>query len=683
MERPSLHSPVSVLAGVGKARAAQLEKLGIRTLYDLIACYPRAYEDRTKFVPICEMEVGVPACFRATVISYPRTAHIRKGLDITKFMVSDNTERLQLVFFNRPYLNDQVHYGEDYVFFGMLQEDYGNQLQNPQFEPASTAGTVTGRILPVYPLTAGLSNKMMVGCVSQALSACLPEMPDILPASVRRKYGLPDAQTAYAAIHAPADFAQLELARRRLVFEEFFIFSAGLALLRAGREIRNVAPWKYLDVSSFLEALPYSLTNAQKRALSDITADLASGHIMNRLIQGDVGSGKTAVAAAAAYLSWRNGRQSALMAPTEILAEQHAASLTAMLEPLGLRVVLLTGSMTSAQKRIVKERIASGEADLIIGTHALLTADVAYRGLGLVITDEQHRFGVSQRAALADKADAPHMLFLSATPIPRTLGLILYGDLDVSVIDELPPGRQPVDTYLVNESMRARINAFIRKHANAGNQIYIVCPAVEENEETDLKSAEVWAQTLQQTVFPELRVGLLHGQMKSAEKDEVMRRFVSHELDILVATTVIEVGVDVPNATLIVIEDADRFGLSQLHQLRGRVGRGRDKSYCVMFTSNKKPETLERLRALCGTNDGFRIAEKDLALRGPGDFFGSRQSGLPSFKVADLQMDLRTLQQAQEATLALNSEKVLTDPEYAPLLDRIRTLFDRNALVFN
>ena len=399
---------------------------------------------------------------------------------------------------------------------------------------------------------------------------------------------------------------------------------------------------------------------------------------MNRLVQGDVGSGKTMVAAAAAYLAAKNGQQAALMAPTEILAEQHYASLSRLFVSLGIRCALLTGSLTQKEKRIARETIAAGETDLVIGTHALVTDSTQFNRLGLVIADEQHRFGVAQRAALSAKGDRPHLLVMSATPIPRTLALLMYGDLEVSIINELPPGREPVDTFLVGETMRARINAFIRKHAAQGNQVYVVCPAVEENEELNIKAAEVWAQTLQQTVFPDLRVALLHGQMKGSEKDAVTTAFSRGEYDILVATTVIEVGVDVPNATLMVIEDADRFGLSQLHQLRGRVGRGKDKSYCILTSRNKNPQTIARLKALCATNDGFRIAEEDLALRGPGDFFGSRQSGLPVFRVANLSCDLETLKLAQQASVDwINTHGAEDSPENEALRSRIGELFQR------
>jgi len=478
--------------------------------------------------------------------------------------------------------------------------------------------------------------------------------------------------------------AEAKLAKKRMIFEEFFVFSAGLALMRAARKEKKTEPYTDFDMAPFYDSLPFTLTGAQSRAVGEILEDFRRGIPMNRLVQGDVGSGKTMVAAAAAYCAARNGTQTALMAPTEILAEQHFASLSALFVPLGVSVALLTGSMTGKQKKDVRERIAAGEVQVVIGTHALLSESTRFDNLGLVITDEQHRFGVGQRSRLSAKGEDPHLLVMSATPIPRTLALILYGDLDVSILDELPPGREPVDTFLVGESYRPRINAFIRKQVAEGHQCFVVCPAVEENEELGIKAASVWAETLQQTVFPDLRIALLHGQMKGAEKEAAMASFARGEADVMVATTVIEVGVDVPNATLIVIEDADRFGLSQLHQLRGRVGRGKAKSYCILTTHNRNPETLQRLKALCKTTDGFKIAEEDLRLRGPGDFFGSRQSGLPAFRVADLGCDLASMKGAQQASADwIDAYGASDTPEAKALRQRIGDLFARSEGTMN
>jgi len=679
-----LSDPITILKGIGPTKAKQFAALNIYTLEDLICHFPRAYEDRTKLVPIEKLEADVPACFKAMVMNAPRTVHIRKGLDLTKVQVADHTARLNLTFFNQKYTADQLQYGKEYIFYGAVSGDFtGYNMASPVFEALDSAPVTTRRVLPIYPLTAGLSNASVVKAVQQALALCDPPR-EIIPEPVRKAYGILPADRAYQAIHAPSSMEEAELAKKRLIFEEFFVFSAGLSLMRATRAVKKTPAYTQTDLSAFYSALPFTLTGAQQRAIGEIAADFCRGTPMNRLVQGDVGSGKTMVAAAAAYLAAQNSRQAAMMAPTEILAEQHYLSLSKLLTPLGIHVALLTGSQTPKQKRLIREAAQAGQVHLLVGTHALVSEATAFQDLGLVITDEQHRFGVEQRSALTGKGRDPHVLVMSATPIPRTLALLMYGDLDVSILDELPPGREAVDTFLVDESYRPRINAFIRKHVSEGHQCYVVCPAVEESEALDLKAAETWAQTLRQTVFPDLRVELLHGQMKGTEKEAVMGVFARGEADVLVATTVIEVGVDVPNATLIVIEDADRFGLSQLHQLRGRVGRGKAKSYCILTSHNKNSETLQRLKALCKTTDGFRIAEEDLRLRGPGDFFGARQSGLPTFRVANLSCDLQTLKEAQQASSdwiqQCGTEKT---PESEALRIRIAQLFARSQGTWN
>ncbi|MBQ8835316.1 MAG: ATP-dependent DNA helicase RecG [Oscillospiraceae bacterium] len=673
-----LSDSITILKGVGPAKAKQFANLNIFTLRDLICHFPRGYEDRTKLVPIEKLEVDVPACFKAMVMNTPRTSHIRKGLDITKVQVADHTARLTLTFFNSKFVSDQLQYGREYIFYGAVSGDFiGFNMTNPAFESLDSQPVTTRRVLPIYPLTAGLNNGSVLRAVRQALAICDPPA-EIIPEEVRQKYGILPAERAYYAIHEPASMAEAELAKKRLIFEEFFVFSAGLSLMRAARAEKRTAPYTNFEMRPFYASLPFTLTGAQQRAVEEILNDFRRGAPMNRLIQGDVGSGKTMVAAAAAYCAAGNHKQTALMAPTEILAEQHFASLNKIFEPLGITVALLTGSMTVKQKRIVRERIASGEVQVAVGTHALLTDATQFQDLGLVVADEQHRFGVAQRAKLSAKGDDPHLLVMSATPIPRTLALLMYGDLEVSILDELPPGREAVDTFLVGESYRPRINAFIRKQVAEGHQCFVVCPAVEENEELGIKAATVWADTLQQTVFPDLRIALLHGQMKGAEKEAAMASFARGEADVMVATTVIEVGVDVPNATLMVIEDADRFGLSQLHQLRGRVGRGKAKSYCILTSHNRNTETLQRLKALCKTTDGFKIAEEDLKLRGPGDFFGSRQSGLPAFRVADLSFDMATLKDAQQASADwIDAHGTSDTPEAAALRERIGELFQR------
>jgi len=673
-----LTDPITILKGIGPSKAKQFANLNIFTLGDLICHFPRGYEDRTKLVPIEKLEPDIPACFRAMVMNTPKTAHIRKGLDITRVQVADTTGRLNLTFFNSKYVSEQLQYGKEYIFYGAVSGDFiGYNMTNPTFEALDSAPVTTRRVLPIYPLTAGLTNGAVLKAVRQALAIC-DNPPEIIPEQIRREFGILPADRAYQAIHEPTSMAEAELAKRRLIFEEFFVFSAGLSLMRASRKEKKTEPYGNLDLTDFRESLPFTLTGAQSRAVAEILEDFRKGAPMNRLVQGDVGSGKTMVAAAAAFAAARNGKQSALMAPTEILAEQHHQSLKKLFEPMGIRVALLTGSMKVKEKREIREAIQAGIVDLVVGTHALITDATVFADLGLVITDEQHRFGVGQRAKLSAKGNDPHLLVMSATPIPRTLALLMYGDLDVSILDELPPGREPVDTFLVGESYRARINAFIRKQVAEGHQCFVVCPAVEENEELGIKAATVWAETLQQTVFPDLRIALLHGQMKGAEKEEAMAAFARGEADVMVATTVIEVGVDVPNATLMVIEDADRFGLSQLHQLRGRVGRGKAKSYCILTSHNKNQETLQRLKALCKTTDGFKIAEEDLKLRGPGDFFGSRQSGLPTFRVANLSYDLQTLKDAQAASARWIEESGTSDaPEAVALRARIGELFAR------
>ena len=673
-----LSDPITILKGIGPAKAKQFANLNIFTLRDLICHFPRGYEDRTRLVPIEKLEPDKPACFKAMVMNTPRTAHVRKGLDLTRVQVADSTGRLTLTFFNSKYVSEQLQYGREYIFYGAVSGDFiGYNMTNPVFETMDSAPVTTRRILPVYPLTAGLNNGAMLRAVRQALAVCDPP-EEIIPEDVRQKYGILPAERAYTAIHEPSSMAEAEMAKKRLIFEEFFVFSAGLALMRTARAEKKTESYSNIEMEAFYRVLPFELTGAQKRAVAEILVDFRKGAPMNRLVQGDVGSGKTMVAAAAAYCTVCNDRQAALMAPTEILAEQHYASLGKLLSKLGIRTELLTGSMTPKEKREIRERIASGEVQFAVGTHALLTDATQFQNLGLVVTDEQHRFGVGQRAKLSAKGNDPHLLVMSATPIPRTLALLMYGDLDVSILDERPPGREDVDTFLVNESYRPRINAFIRKQVAEGHQCFVVCPAVEENEELGIKAATVWAETLQQTVFPDLRIALLHGQMKGAEKEAAMAAFARGEADVLVATTVIEVGVDVPNATLMVIEDADRFGLSQLHQLRGRVGRGKAKSYCILTSHNKNTETLQRLKALCKTTDGFRIAEEDLKLRGPGDFFGSRQSGLPAFRVADLSFDLATLKEAQQASAEWIDMYGASDlPEAQALRERIGDLFLR------
>ena len=682
---PELSTNVRYIKGVGEQRAKALARLGVRTLGDLLNYFPRAYEDRTAVRPIAELALDETACVRAMVAAEPRLTRVRRGLDLVKLRIVDESGSADVTFFNQSYVRDQLVPGESYVFYGKAG---GNLLRktftNPVFEREDRAGTVTGRILPLYRLTHGISNKLVVSAVECALDACGDMLPELLPAEITEQHALPKVGFAYRNVHFPPDWETLALARRRLTFEEFFVLSCATQRLRAQRESVPGERIPTPDVKEFYAALPFSPTRAQRRAADEALRDMASGKRMSRLLQGDVGSGKTLVAAALLWAAQRAGYQSAFMAPTEILAQQHVKTLQGFLAPFGIRVCLLTGSMKAKEKSAVKAALEEGVCDVAVGTHALLTEDVRFHNLGLAVTDEQHRFGVEQRGALGEKGAQPHILVMSATPIPRTLALMIYGDLDVSILNELPPGRQKIDTFAVPSSYHERIYAFLRKLVAEGRQAYIVCPMVSENDELpdERKAVTAYAEMLQKEVFPDLRIAPIHGKMKPKEKDAVMRAFAAHEIDVLVSTTVIEVGVDVPNAALMLIENAECFGLSQLHQLRGRVGRGRHKSYCVLVSDNKGEENKQRLKVMSSTSDGFAIAEEDLKLRGPGDFFGSRQHGLPSLRVADLSCDLSLLHETQSAAEQL----LAADPALKnhPLLKaRVELLFELNADAMN
>ena len=681
-----LNTEVRYLKGIGEKKALALNKLGVFSLYDLLSFFPRRYEDRSRFSPIAAVGAGESACVRALIADAPRLSRVRRGLDLLRFRIVDESGAAEITFFNQSYLKDQFQRGDSFCFFGRMElQGARRSMVNPAFEREGSDKGVTGRIVPVYRLSAGLNQQSLRLALRQGLDACGEALPELLPDSVRERQQLVPARYAYEQIHFPTDFGTLELARRRLIFEELFVLSCALRDLRRNRLSGEGRRLPAADFEEFYRALPFAPTGAQRRVVAEAAADMTGGEAMSRLVQGDVGSGKTLVAAALIWFAHRGGCTSAFMAPTEILVEQHVRTLSGLLAPFGLRIGKLTGSMGAKEKRLTLQALKNGELDLVVGTHALLSEGVAYQNLGLVVTDEQHRFGVAQRAALVEKGARPHVLVMSATPIPRTLALILYGDLDVSVIDELPPGRQKVDTFAVDESYRARLNGFIRKLALEGRQIFVVCPMVEENEELlrPLKSAEEHAEALQKE-FPELRVACVHGRMKPKDKDAVMRAFAAGEADILVSTTVIEVGVDVPNAALMVVENAERFGLSQLHQLRGRVGRGSHKSWCILVSDNDGEDTKKRLDAMCRTNDGFEIARFDLEQRGPGDFFGSRQHGLPEMHVAELGADMRVLQEAQqEAERVLAEDPALERRENAALRERVEQLIERGAAGWN
>ncbi len=671
-----LTTDIRYIKGIGEQRAKALNKLGITTLRDLISWFPRKYDDRRQAKRIVDLVPGEAACVAAMIAAEPKVSHIRKGMDLVKVRAVDESGVLDITFFNQTWLKNQLIQGETYIFYGKAE---GNLLRKTMASPIverEGRGEFTGRIVPIYPLTAGVSQLILSRSIRQGLDACADILPDVLPDQVRQDHHLCRIGYAYENIHFPEDETALALARRRLAFEELFFFTIGLKRLRSRRETVQVEPCGHVDMEVFYKALPFTLTEAQRRCVEEALADMRSGQPMNRLCQGDVGSGKTMVAAACVYFMVKNGRQAALMAPTEILAQQHYNGLAPLLENLGIRCALLTGSTKAAIKRSIAAQLAVGEIDFAIGTHALITEGVEYADLGLVVTDEQHRFGVAQRAALAAKGQHPHTLVMSATPIPRTLALILYGDLDVSVIDQLPPGRQPIETYAVPGSYHQRVYNFIRKLVAEGRQAYIVCPMVEENDELpdERKAVTAYAQKLQAEVFPDLKVAFVHGKMKAKEKDAVMAAFAAHETDILVSTTVIEVGVDVPNAAVMVIENAERFGLSQLHQLRGRVGRGKHQSYCILISDNQNEETKQRLKVMTKTADGFKIAEEDLRLRGPGDFFGERQHGLPGLKIADIGCDTQLLKEAQQAA----EELLDRDPDlrdHPAAAERVAELF--------
>lgn len=649
-----LQTDIRYLKGVGESRAALYQKLGIETVEDLLYHIPRRYIDLTRPTPLAAAVPGQKCAVRALLAAKGREQRIRRGLSLFKLTAVDGPVTLHITFFNAKYTVEALREGEEYIFYGTVTGGfYSRQMDSPQVFRPEEAGT----LLPIYSLTQGLSNKMVSRQVTEALNR-VEQLPDPLEGSgLPQQYGLLSYSQALHAVHFPPDWQAIETGRNRMVFDELLCLSLCFARMREGRHRLHVPPMQMQPLTEYYRALPYELTGAQQRAIAEAMSDMCSGTPMNRLVQGDVGSGKTAVAAALCYFAHRNGAQSTLMAPTEILAQQHYNSLAPLLGSLGMQVALLTGSLSPKKKETLKAALAAGEIDLCIGTHALLTDDTAFANLGLVVTDEQHRFGVQQRAALRQKGRDAHVLVMSATPIPRTMAMIVYGDLEISVIDELPAGRRPIRTYLIDSTIRQRAFGYIKKHLDEGYQAYLVCPAVQsEDEDTaaaSLKSAVEYAEELAHGAFGDYRVGLLHGKMRPAQKEKVMAEFAAGEIQLLVATTVVEVGVDVPNAVIMMVENAERFGLSQLHQLRGRVGRGQVQSHCILLSDTENPDTLERLRVLCGTNDGFKIAEEDLKQRGPGDFFGERQHGLPEMKIADLAADSRLLQKAREAADAL------------------------------
>lgn len=665
---------IKTLKGVGEKRAALFHKLGVDTVGALLRLYPRTYEDWSTPASIGSAPLNEVVVVRGTVLSAPREQRIRKGMTLYKTQVTDGVQDMTLTYFNNPYVQTMLREGETYRFRGKMTGTFTRrEMTAPDFAPDEGCAP----IVPVYPQTVGLSSRQIGSAVRSAFQL-LPELlRDPLPDSMRQSHQLCQLRFALENVHFPGSMELLQIARRRLVFEELLVLQLGLLSIKSRSRVENRLRLERDDSEAFYRLLPFVPTNAQKRAVSEAMADMMGQAPMSRLIQGDVGSGKTAVAAALCYCVIQNGMQAALMAPTEVLARQHEKSLSGMLSQAGIQTALLTGSMTAKQKRLVKEGLASGEIQLVIGTHALLTEEVTFQRLGLVVTDEQHRFGVAQRAALAQKGENPHLLVMSATPIPRTLALMIFGDLDISILDELPPGRQKIETFAITSDKRERAFGYVKKHLDRGLQGYMICPLIEEGV-SDMASVTEYREMLEQGAFSRYRIGVLHGRMKPREKDAVMAQFSAGELDLLVSTTVVEVGVDVPNAVIILIENAERYGLSQLHQLRGRVGRGTEKSTCILVSDAQNPEALARLRVMCQTSDGFRIADEDLKLRGPGDFFGSRQHGLPQLSIADMAQDVQVLKTAQkEAQRILREDPELEQPEHRGLRGERRQLFEK------
>ena len=667
-----LDKPMTYLKGVGPKRAETYEKMGIKTVYDLLCHYPRDYIDLTVTMPISDAPINEQSVIRCTVVRKLPEARIRKGLSVFKAVVTDGTADLTVVIYNSSFLFASLKLDEQYFLIGKVTGTFiRKEMNSPLIFPGNTAE----KLQPVYRLTEGLSQQMLRQTIRNAFDSCRSYIFEPIPKEITAQNNLCSEQFAMANIHFPKDFHSYQLAKRRLVFDELLVLQLAMAMLRNKSREETAHRLSSVQMNEFYDSLPFELTGCQKKAAADCIADMQKQFPMNRLVQGDVGSGKTAVAAAAAYFVYKNGCQCALMAPTEVLAAQHFETLKGFLEPLGVKVALLTGSLTQKQKQAVKEGIQSGGYDVIVGTHALVQQSTEFKDLALVITDEQHRFGVRQRALLAQKGRAAHKLVMSATPIPRTLAMMIYGDLDISVLDELPKGRQPVDTYAVTGKLRERAFGYVKKHLEQGRQGYVICPMIEESDMA-LQDVQTYAKKLKEGSLKDYRVGLLHGKLSADKKEKIMADFKAHKIDILVSTTVVEVGVDVPNATIMVIENADRFGLSQLHQLRGRVGRGQYKSDCVLITDNVNETTKKRLKILSSTTDGFKISEEDLKLRGPGDFFGDRQHGLPKLKIADMSEDMGVLRLAQNiAGRLIETDPTLERPEHRGLRELVEKLF--------
>ena len=669
-------TPVRYLKDVGPKTAERFEKLGILTLSDLLCHYPRRYLDFSKPYSIAEAPADTECVVKAEVFAKPGGRILPGGRRMERITAGDDVSSLEITWFNNPYAAQKLELGQEYYFQGIVTGGMlRRQMVNPQVR--TDAQVKSSPFEAVYPQTEGLTSSAIAKCVRQLLPHA-ELLPDPLPSEMLKKYRLLSKADAVRAIHCPATEEEAFAARRRLIYEELLVLQLGIGRMKNHGAASTGAPMKKADASPFWESLSFSPTGAQRRAVEEILTDMSGETSMNRLLQGDVGSGKTLVAAAAIWACIRAGYQAALLAPTEILASQHAENLNRLLSPFGMRVALLTGGMKAAARRTTLAAIRNDEADLIVGTHAILSEGVEFARLGLAVVDEQHRFGVRQRGLLAEKAANPHLLVMSATPIPRTLGLLMYGDLDISILDELPPGRKPVKTRCITGKKRADLYGFLDREIDSGRQVYIVCPAIEDAGGSGLNAVKSYYEDIAKAYLPDRRVGLMHGKLKPKEKAEVMDDFKSGRLDALVSTTVIEVGVDVPNATVMVIENAERYGLSALHQLRGRVGRGAAESWCFLVSDNASESVQKRLKFLCSTSDGFAVAQYDLETRGPGDFFGSRQHGLPTLQIADLMNDTRTLHAAQSEAVALLAEDPLLErPEHALLARQVEQMFDK------
>lgn len=678
---------IQSIKGIGPAKAKLFSKLGLNTIEDLLEYYPRGYKDKSRVTMIKDLRPEESFTVRVRAVGRAHEGRTKNRLIITKLQVCDDTGKLNVVWFNNRFVKNAFTEGDEVLMHGKVKR-IGKDLvmDAPEYEKAGSGSSINlMRIVPYYSLTEGLTQKDFRKAVNSALLMLNEKLADVFPEELRRKYGLAEINFCINNIHFPESMEKLELAKRRLIFEEFFMLQSGLIhIKKLNSEGKKGIAFNKVEIKDFMDKLPFRLTSAQLRVFEEISRDMESANVMNRLVQGDVGSGKTAVAALALYKCVRSGFQGVMMAPTEILAEQHMQTLTQLFEGTGIRTGLLKGSMAAKEKEKILTEIQAGEIDVAVGTHALIQNSVSFKGLGLVITDEQHRFGVRQRALLSTKGENPDMLVMTATPIPRTLSLIVYGDLDVSIIDEMPPGRKKIDTFFIDTSKKERLMNFVRKQLDEGRQAYFVCPLVEESDKLELSSAVEYSSELKAKYFKDYKVGLLHGKMKADEKNEVMESFRKKETQILVSTTVIEVGVNIPNATIMVIEDADRFGMAQLHQLRGRVGRGEYQSYCILISDTKNEAARERLKYMTKTENGFEVAEKDLEFRGSGEILGQRQHGLPGFKLADIFRDAKLLKLSKEAVEYIYENNRLEDEEYKRmkkiLEDRFQKILDEITL---